>query len=260
MPETIVGDIYDYPKYYDIVYGSDWRAEFDFLEDIFETCTDRVIKRVFEPACGTGRLLVKLAEAGYEVSGLDLNEKMIKYCNSRLAKHGQPESSWVGDMTDFRMRRKADAAFNMINSFRHLSSEKGAVDHLRCMAGALAKGGLYVLGLHLTPTKGERMEEESWSARRGNLAVVSHLWTEEIDFRRRQERVGMSYDIYTPTRQFRLTSEVFFRTYKWPQFRQLLSKVPEFEIAEVYDFAYDIERPVKIDAKTEDVVFVLRKV
>ena len=36
MPETIVGDIYDYPKYYDIVYGSDWRAEFDFLEDIFE--------------------------------------------------------------------------------------------------------------------------------------------------------------------------------------------------------------------------------
>ena len=85
MPETIVGDIYDYPKYYDVLFGSDWKAEFDFLEDCFERHTPRVVRRLFEPACGTGRLLMRLAEAGYEVSGNDLNAK----ANYRFGATGQ---------------------------------------------------------------------------------------------------------------------------------------------------------------------------
>ena len=31
MPDVIRGDLYDYPKYYDLLFGSDWKAEFDFL-------------------------------------------------------------------------------------------------------------------------------------------------------------------------------------------------------------------------------------
>ncbi len=87
-------DIYDYPQYYDLVYGSDWKAEFDFLLNCFERYATPHVRRVFEPACGTGRLLIKLAPAGYEVSGNDLNAKSIRYCNRRLerqwlsAQHG----------------------------------------------------------------------------------------------------------------------------------------------------------------------------
>ncbi len=67
MLQTIQGDLYDYPKYYDLVYGSDWKAEFDFLLDCFEQHAKVRVRRVFEPACGTGRLLVKLAAAGFHV-------------------------------------------------------------------------------------------------------------------------------------------------------------------------------------------------
>jgi hypothetical protein len=70
----------------------------------------------------------------------------------------------------------------------------------------------------------------------------------------------MIYDIYTPTRHLRLTDEIVFRTYTWPQFRQLLKKVPALEIAAVHDFAYNLDEPTSITATTEDVVFVLRKV
>ena len=149
--EVIRGDIYDYPKYYDVLFGSDWKAEFDFLEDCFDKHTPRVVRRLFEPACGTGRLLIKFAQAGYEVSGNDLNAKAVDYCNARLKRNSFPTTTIVGDMSDFRLRRKVDAAFNTINSFRHLPSETAAENHLKCMAAALAKGGIYVLGLHLTP-------------------------------------------------------------------------------------------------------------
>jgi hypothetical protein len=68
----------------------------------------------------------------------------------------------------------------------------------------------------------------------------------------------MVYDIYTPTKHIRLTDEIVFRTYTWPQFQRLLRKVPAFEIAAVHDFAYNLNTETRISATTEDVVFVLR--
>lgn len=257
--EIIHGNLYDYPRYYDLVYGSDWKAEFNFLVACFDRFAHRSVRRLFEPACGTGRLVFRLAKAGYQVNGLDLNPRAIEYCNSRLQRHGFPASTWIGDMCDFKLPRKADAAFNTVSSFRHLTTEQAARSHLECMAAAIAKGGLYVLGLHLTPTVGTPLETESWSARRGHLSVCTRLWTVERDLKRRIERCGATYDVYTPTKSLKIIDEVVFRTYTLDQFRRLLRRVPEFEIAETYTFAYNINEPHELGPRSEDVVFVLRK-
>ena len=259
MNEIIQASLYDFPRYYDLVYGSDWKAEFDFLLACFENLAGRKVRRVFEPACGTGRLMYRLAKAGYKVSGLDLNPNAVDYCNRRLERHGFPASAFAGDMVDFGLPRKVDAAFNMIGSFRHLVDGRAAESHLRCTAKYLAKGGLYVLGFHLTPTVGQPMEEESWSARRGHLCVNTHMWTVDRNLRRRQERLGMTCDVYTPTKTFRLNEEILFRTYTRAQFDRLLAAIPELEIAAVFDFTYQFEKPIQISPETEDAVFVLRK-
>lgn len=258
--EIIAAHIYDYPKYYDLLFGADWKAERDFLEACFEKHAARRVQRLFEPACGTGRLLYQFARAGYDVSGNDLNSKAVDYCNTRLARHGFPPSAVVGDMADFRLKRKVDAAFNTINSFRHLPSEAAAEGHLRCIARALAKGGIYALGFHLTPTrKRHHPDREMWTARRGSLAVMSDMWSISVDRRRRRERVGFTFDVHTPSRQFRLEDELLFRTYTATQFNRLLARVPDLELVETYDFAYRTDEPIRVDGRTEDVVFVLRK-
>ncbi|MFO1092161.1 MAG: class I SAM-dependent methyltransferase [Planctomycetaceae bacterium] len=259
MPETVVANLYDFPKYYDLIFGNDWKAEFDFLRVAFAKHGPRSVRRLFEPACGTGRLLIKLAQAGYEVAGNDLNPKAVQFCNDRLARHGFRRTAVVGDMSDFTVAKKFDAAFNTINSFRHLPTEKTARSHLQCVARALKKGGLYLLGLHLTPTKGAPIEDEMWSARRGNLSVNSYMWTKKRDLKVRNEELGMTFDVYTPTRHFRIEDEMHYRIYTAPQMRKLLTSVPELEVVETYDFHYDIDEPITIDAATEDVVFVLRK-
>jgi len=259
MLDTLDANLYDHPKYYDLIFGSDWKAEFDFLRACFDKHSDRPIRRLFEPACGTGRLLIKFAQAGYEIAGNDLNEQAVDFCNARLSRHGFAPTASVGDMSDFRVRRKFDAAFNMINSFRHLPSEATAESHLRCVADALKTKGLYFLGLHLTPTQGERVDEESWSARRGNLSVISHMWSKGIDLKKRNEDLGMTFDIYTPTRQFRLVDHMNYRTYTSQQMNRLLAKVPQLELIETYDFVYEVDEPIRIGPKTEDVIFVLRK-
>jgi SAM-dependent methyltransferase len=274
VPEVIPGNLYDYPKYYDLVFGSDWKAEYDFLTGVFAKHSGlsrgAKPKRLLEPACGTGRLMYRFGKAGYTVAGNDLNAKAVAFCNARLRRQGFAESAVVGDMSDFSLAdfkgvkgvgaKPFDAAFNTINSFRHLPCEAAAEGHLRCVAEALRPGGLYVLGLHLTPARGEpESDEESWAARRGDLSVISHMWSEGVDRKRRVETVGMSFDVYTPTKQFRLVDQTPFRTYTARQMADLIDRSAVWEVAAVYDFAYDLEGTVEIDGTTEDVVYILRK-
>lgn len=257
--DVLHADLYDFPKYYDLLFGSDCRAELRFLKGCFRKFGREPTRRVFEPACGTGRLLIKLARAGFDVAGNDLNPKAVDFCNERLRRQGYRPSVTVGDMSNFRVAKKFDAAFNMINSFRHLGSEAQAEGHLRCMAAALARGGLYVLGLHLTPLQGPYTEDEAWTARRGHLSINSYMWTKQRDLKRRNEKLGLRFDIYTPTQQFRIEDEMNYRTYTARQFQDLLNRTDVFEVAALYDFHYRLNRPIVIDAQTEDVVFVLRR-
>ena len=83
--EVVEESIYDHPKYYDLVFGADCAAEIQFILGCGDLFMDRAPKRFFEPACGTGRLIHALAKRGYEVAGLDLNEKAIEFCNATQA-------------------------------------------------------------------------------------------------------------------------------------------------------------------------------
>lgn len=258
--ETTTASIYDFPVYYDLVFGSDCAAEMDFLKKCFDRYVDGKVKRLFEPACGTGRLIYRFGREGYDVSGVDLNDKAIEFCNKRLERYELKGRAFVADMSDFTVKKPYDAAFNTINSFRHLPSEEAAVGHLKCMAAAVRKGGIYALGLHLTPTRGEPSDEESWSARRGQLAINTYMWPVDKNPRKRMEQFGIKFDVYKPTGHLQIRDVLKLRSYTAKQFTDLLASAPEWEAVENYDFHYDIRRPIKVDAETEDIVVILKRV
>ncbi len=263
--QTTKASIYDFPTYYDLVFGSDTAAEMQFLDKCFQFFVDGKVRRVFEPACGTGRLIYRMGrksrEAGaLEVGGIDLNEKAIAYCNRRLERVGIKGRTFVGDMSDFTVKRPYDAAFNTINSFRHLQSEESARAHLQCMAAAVRPGGIYALGLHLTPTRGQATDHESWSARRGQLSINTYMWPIEKSAKNRLEKFGIRFDVYKPTESFRIEDALELRSYTARQFQELLDSVDAlWEICQWYDFAYDAEEPIKVTATTEDVVVILKR-
>ena len=238
---------------------SDWRAEFEFLESCFEKHAEPVVESVFEPACGTGRLLFRFAKAGYGIAGNDLNAKSVEFCNRRLERHDLSGSVVVGDMTDFELAEPVHSAFNTINSFRHLMNQRQAMDHLKCMEKAICPGGIYVLGLHLSPLEGETCDGESWSASRGHLTVNSRLWLDERNLAERYEAYNMTFDVYTPTDQFQIRDQVRFRTYTAAQFTGMIDQLSHFDIEAVYDFSYEIDQAINLDEGHEDVVFVLKR-
>ena len=115
------------------------------------------------------------------------------------------------------------------------------------------------MGMHLIPQIGESGESESWSARRGHLCVNTHLWRTNLDLKKREEWVGMRYEVFTPTKSFALEDEFPFRTYTSTQFSKLVDSIPGLEIEETYDFLYQTEVPINVGPTTEDVVYVMKR-
>ncbi|PHR95175.1 MAG: methyltransferase type 11 [Blastopirellula sp.] len=261
---TIAGNLYDYPSYYDVIFGADWRREIELLKFCFEQHTELEVKQLFEPACGTGRLLIQLAKLDFEVTGLDLNPRAVKYCNQRFKRAGRTEAAVCGDMTDFSLsdltlQKPMQAAFNPINSIRHLLSEDQMQSHWQCMAEVIELGGLYIVGLHLSPEVGTPCDAESWTASRGQLTVCSHLQTTDLDLTERIERVAMSYDVTTPGQKLRIDGELIFRTYSLEQFTQSFENSANWKLCAVYDFTYDTSQQISLTEASEDVIFVLQR-
>jgi hypothetical protein len=119
---------------------------------------------------------------------------------------------------------------------------------------------LYLLGVHLTPSEVPPSETESWSARRGHLAINTHMWTHSRDRAKRVERFGIRFDIHCPSRSFRIVDELVLRSYTPAQMNRLIRSSGCWQTLTTYDFSYDLNAPIEVDASTEDVVYVLRRI
>jgi hypothetical protein len=155
--------------------------------------------------------------------------------------------------------RPVDAALCTCNTFRHLLSEGDARRHLECVARAIRPGGIYILGFHLLPLDVSEEAEERWRVRHGMTRLHATLRVIGTSRQRRLERMRVNLLVQTPRRRVRVTSEFSLRMYTARQFRRLLAQVPAWELSDVFDFWYDIDRPQRLDDVLTDAVFILRR-
>lgn len=261
---TLKGNWYDYPEYYDIAFRGDTAREAKFLEACCRRYlpTRRASQKVFrllEPACGSGRLVMELARRGHDVVAYDLCEPMVEFVQRRLAKRRLKAKVFQADMRTYRLGRKADAAFNLINTFRHLTP-RGAVEHLRSTGASLKEGGIYILGIILIPEDTTTEEAyERWTETYRQTKVTVTITVPEIDVAKRWEIMRTSMTVRNGKGSFRLVTDAKMSLYTADDMRKLLAKVPEFELLDTYDFWYDIRKPEPLGDRIGDVVFVLRK-
>ena len=249
---------FDYPQYWDLAFRSETTLEADFIEAACAKYLDRPAKRLLEPGCGGGRLVVAMAARGYEVVGFDLSETSIEYVKKRLRRRGLAADLFVGDMVSTRVRPKVDAAFCTFNTFRYLTSEQAARAHLEAVAASLRSGGVYILGLHLMPPDADLFDSERWTARHGKTKVTMSLRVVDVKPHQRIEMLRHSLRVRSGDRDLRFQSDHEMRTYTAKQFTRLLASVPALQLCDVYDFWYDIEDPLELNDDMADTVFVLR--
>ncbi|MGH8018089.1 MAG: class I SAM-dependent methyltransferase [Opitutaceae bacterium] len=266
-------DWYRFPLYYDIVFDNDTGREADFLEAVWERHGPRLRKgasaaaciRVLEPACGNGRLVFELARRGHRVAGFDASAEMIAYAGERVRTLPAGACRRVrlreDRMESFRMRGPFDLAHCLLSTFKYLLKEEDAVAHLRRVARALARGGLYVIGIHLTDYARRRTDREIWKGQRDSLRVTSEVITRPADAATRLEwlRNRMHIRRRGVREVEKLETHWQCRTYNAAEFEAIIAKAPLFEVIACYDFAHDIDSPRGLDDTQEDLIVVLRR-
>jgi len=135
----------DYAEYYD------WDVPASQDVAFYLKYAQRMGPPILELACGTGRLLLPLAQAGFTVHGLDLSEDMLAVARSKIQQAGLADKVLLrhADMARFDMPRKDYAmAFVAFRSFMHLFSQEDQLACLSCVIKHLQPGGLFIVDVY----------------------------------------------------------------------------------------------------------------
>jgi len=135
----------------DACYDTDWEFYDSFYEDVddlgfYTDLARRTGGPVLEAMCGTGRLLVPLARAGFEVTGLDSNTMMLAQARKKLegvkAIAGHRVTLVEGDIRNFDLKKKYRLNILAFSSINHLLTPEDQDRALACIRHHISEEGL----------------------------------------------------------------------------------------------------------------------
>ena len=256
-------DWYETPLFYDIIFDVDTGDEADFIEAMHSRHgTGAKQPSNLELACGTGRLMRELAARGWSSAGFDASEAMLEFAWLRHKQMGLKAKLWKDRMESFSVPRaqKFDVIHCLVSTFKYLLSEKDARGCLEKSAMALKKGGLLIIGLHLTNYDHDGITHERWVEERNGIEVVCNTRTWPPDPKKRTEKIrSRLYITHSDGLVQKQETHWTGRTYSAAQLKRLINSVPQLQLVACHDFSHDEDVTRELDDSYADVVVALKR-
>jgi ubiquinone/menaquinone biosynthesis C-methylase UbiE len=227
-------------EYYDaspIVTG---RADVAFYVNTAKEFGDPVL----ELGCGSGRVTLSVAQAGFHITGLDLSRKMLAQAEEKIDKLPEEVRGRVnlveGNMTNFDLERRFRLAIIPFRPFQHLLDVQEQLDCLGCIHKHLEPAGRLVLDFFQTDAR--RMHDpEFLEERRAAVYEMSggrkvRLTERVTAFHRAEQRndVEMVYHVtHADGREERLAMAFPFRYFFRFEVEHLLARCG-FQVDEIF--------------------------
>jgi SAM-dependent methyltransferase len=136
-------------EFYDAVMG-DRRAAAEQVMKLIRAARPDA-RNVLELGCGTGSILKCLQDA-YEISGLDISEKMLSVARKKVPR----SKLFQQDMVDFRIDSRFDVIFCVFDSINHVRSFADWKKVFAAVRHHLSPGGCFIFDIN-TQGKLERL-------------------------------------------------------------------------------------------------------
>ena len=177
-----------FARLYDDDYG-------DFVADLdlYLPFAERTGGPILEAMCGTGRVVLPLAEAGYEVVGVDISPAMVELAQDKIeqVKLTRRARAQVSDVRALALAEQFALAIIPMNSFMHLATGDEQMRVLKAIRAHLQPEGLLIIDLfnpdprELTADEGLPVHAKSftsstgtqvqkWVLRRTDVAAQTH--------------------------------------------------------------------------------------
>lgn len=226
---------------------------------LVEAYAQRTGGPLLELGCGTGRLLVPLASAGYTVTGIDLSPGMLRIARAKAEAAGVAQLVTLvqGNSIDAPLAGPYRFAFVMMNTFLHLPTQADQLAALRHWRDHLAPGGLLLIDVfnpdvaQLAGLDGRLEWDKSWVDEQTGCTIMKFL-TRTVDLAEQVIHVNLIYDEIAADGQVRRTVAPFDQRYLWRFEAELLLDKAGFALEGIYGdlslgpFAADSERMILV--------------
>ena len=244
--------------YYDLLYGGvdeDW--------SMWQTLTEAAAGPILEVGCGTGRLLLPLAEAGHTLTGIDLSPVALEAARAKIEAAGLTRQVTLqsADMRDFDLPRKNFAqAFIPLNTFLHCLTIDDQLSTLRAIYRHLKPEGQLIIDiLHPDPTllaeADGRLYFEAETIDELTGRMVQWYWRHEIDLAEQMRHLTYVLDEIDQEGLVRRVQIPFSLRFVYRYEMELLLRATGFTIEAIYG-SYDLE---PFHSHSSKMIFVARR-
>lgn len=158
-----------------------------FLQKLLAKSTIPV-HTVLDLACGTGTMTCLLAEAGYEMIGVDLSEDMLSEAAGKTVSPGKiPPIYLQQSMEELDLYGTVEAAVCCLDSINYLTDARALKRALQRLHLFVAPGGVFLFDVN-TPCKLRSLDGQVFLDEREDLYCV---WRADFDRRSRICTYGM---------------------------------------------------------------------
>ncbi len=249
-------------KYYEASYAVADLVDLSFYLDLARASGGPVL----EMGCGTGRVLLPIAQAGVQIHGLDISSSMLDILRKKLESEPHEVRSRVtlheGDIRYARLERQFALVIMPFRPFQHMHTLDDQVAALRTAAFHLTGEGKFAFDVFypkfdlLLSGLGEERLEGEWPVE-GKAGQIIRRWYRKDSI----DKINQSFSGVFIFRTFegdRLiheeTAPLHMTWFLYPQLRALFL-LAGLEVSEKYgSFA-----KAPLDNSSVEMVFILRK-
>lgn len=231
----------------------DWLKDLTRDKDYYSEFFSGFDGQVLELACGTGRLLIPIAESGVTIHGLDSSQDMLDVLKRKATNlnikgiklHNQL-------MESFSLPTKYNAIFIASGSFQLLTSSESALNFLECVLDHLSDNGFLIVDIFVPWESIVVQKRNDYHVTRdvvrpdGRRSIVLERF--EIDIPKQVKRGTYRYEFYDQEQLMDcITDDLSIRWYWKDEFLGLLDRAGFSRIdvltqsplyAEGYSFVY----------------------
>lgn len=241
-------------RYYDL-------DQAGYTDDIpfYLSLAQRCGSPIFELGCGTGRLLVPLAQAGYQITGVDVSPAMLDIARQKVAKAGLEERVILvqADMRSMALPGRYRLGICGLYTLLHVACLPDQSAVLKTAFRHLDSGGILALDLpnpHTSMLTEEQapvlLEKEIMDPLSGHR--IFKLYSHRTDLSTQTTESTWIYDEMDAQGGVRRTVIPLRMRWLYPYEAQLLMEAAGFTVEQIYG-SYELE---PFDAHSEHMILI----
>jgi ubiquinone/menaquinone biosynthesis C-methylase UbiE len=151
--------------FYDIEHAH-FSEDLDMYHNFAELCGGKIL----ELACGSGRVMLDLAEQGYEVTGIDNSGKMLELAREAFAEADVSAQCTLleQDLCSFEIDQKFRLVLIALGSFAHITNREDQQQALAAVRAHMSRGGIFIIDIsnsdarYMEELTGQVLHQGSW--------------------------------------------------------------------------------------------------